>query len=55
MSKVSHKREYPIRRPKERPRNLELELLKEQLRQEKLKERETRIIGKVIHSKDTVS
>lgn len=45
MSKVSHKREYPIRRPKEKERNLLLELLKQEQIKQKQKEREQRIIG----------
>ena len=35
MSKISHKREYPIRRPKERERNLLLELQRQQREKEK--------------------
>jgi len=48
VSKVSHKREYPIRRPKEKERNLLLELLKQEQIKQKQKEREQRIIGKEI-------
>jgi hypothetical protein len=56
VSKASHRREYPVRRPKEQNRDL-LKLLLDQERRRKAKEeKELRIrISKVIPSSDTVS
>ena len=55
MSKASHQRIYPIRRPKERERDLLQELLEQERKQKSKEEKESRIrISKVIPSNDTV-